>query len=84
MRLGDNVPVWVREKRPPTRAELAAKHVSDGGSMAYGVPPSPSTDAFFKEAPKETELVPVGDTGTFVRLAKETPAVKIAVKRYNA
>jgi hypothetical protein len=27
------LPVWVREKRQPTKAELAAKHFADGGGM---------------------------------------------------
>lgn len=31
MKLGDRAPPWVRERRPPTRAELAAKHLADSG-----------------------------------------------------
>ena len=42
--LAENVPVWVREKRQPTRAELAAKHDADGGGMA---PPASNSYAFF-------------------------------------
>lgn len=87
MKLSDNLPIWAKEKRAPTRAELAAKHVADGGSMAYGVPESatdPTQAAFFEVAAAETELVPVGDTGTFIRQVKEAPTSKINVRRFNS
>jgi hypothetical protein len=29
----DNAPAWVKERRRPTRAELAAKHFADGGTV---------------------------------------------------
>lgn len=46
MKLSNNRPVWVREGRQPTRAELAGKHAADGGGMAPP-PPDPATVAFF-------------------------------------
>lgn len=56
MKLSDNVPVWVREKRQPTREELAAKHFADGGSV--GTPASnPQNDAYFDEIEATTPIV---------------------------
>jgi hypothetical protein len=46
VKLSDNVPPWVRERRQPTRAELAGKHEADGGGMAPP-PPDQTTSAFF-------------------------------------
>lgn len=80
MKLGDNMPIWTREKRAPTRAELAARHFADGGGMGTSRPGNSLPD---DEPASETELVEVGDTGAFIRIAKESPATKIAVKRYN-
>lgn len=78
------MPAWVRERRQPTRAELVGRHVADGGTEYYGVSASAASNAFFSESPAETELVPVGDTGTFVRQPKVAPAAaSIKVKRYN-
>lgn len=39
--LVDGIPPWRREKRQPTRAELAAKHIADGGTESYALPMSP-------------------------------------------
>jgi hypothetical protein len=47
MTLQDSAPAWVRERRKPTRAELAAKHIADGGSVAG---PAPESDTFFTDA----------------------------------
>lgn len=43
--LADGAPAWVREKRQPTKQELAAKHAADGGGM--GAPAADSSYAFF-------------------------------------
>jgi hypothetical protein len=81
MKLGDQVPAWVRERRQPTRAELAAKHAADGGGM--NTSSSLGTDVFDEPLGGEGELVPVGDTGCFVRKPKEASAGKVKVRRFN-
>lgn len=73
MKLGDNVPVWVREKRQPTREELAGKHAADGGGMNTASGNTLPDDA-------ETELVELFP-GTWAY--KPIPAADIKVKRYN-
>jgi hypothetical protein len=47
------LPVWVREKRQPTKAELAAKHFRDGGTVGTAAPPDagPSVPADAKSFP---------------------------------
>ena len=74
----DNAPIWMRENRAPTRAELAAKHFADGGGMA------PSVDNALPADDGETELVRLGDTNIFVRKPKAVPAdTGIKVRRFN-
>jgi hypothetical protein len=53
----DSAPIWVREKRRPTREELAAKHFADGGGMG-APPPDPELDAFWHQD-AETPAAPI-------------------------
>ena len=70
----NGVPIWQREKRSPTRAELAAKHFADGGGVAPSVANSLPED-------DETELVRLGDTNIFVRKPKTVPTTEIKLRK---
>jgi hypothetical protein len=80
--LRDALPAWARERRQPTRAELAAKYFADGGRVASG-----SGNTLPDDEPEGTEfeLVPLSETSPniLVRRPKAVPAQDIKVKRYN-
>lgn len=75
----ENMPIWQREKRQPTRAELADKHAADGGGMGSSVSGNSLPDDVADEDTETVELE--GLPGTFVKRPK-APA-NINVKRYN-
>jgi hypothetical protein len=77
MKLGDNRPIWVREKRAPTRAELAAKHAADGGGSATA-----SGNTLPDDEPGETELHEICP-GTFIRRPKAVPVADIKLRKIN-
>lgn len=81
MKLGGNLPVWIREKRQPTKAELAGKHVADGGGMGTSGPGNTLPDD--EPTGAEYELVPLSESSPniLVRRAKEAPPSTIKIRK---
>ena len=70
----DNMPAWQREKRAPTRKELAEKHFADRG----GMDPGPGNSLPADEPAGEMELAELpGLPGTFVRKPKQDSEIKM-------
>lgn len=69
----NGAPPWMKERRQPTREELAAKHAADGGGMA--LPPGANT------LPDDVPEGPITlSDGTTLAVA---PAAPMEIKRYN-
>jgi hypothetical protein len=78
VRLGDNVPPWVRERRQPTKAELADKHVADGGGMGTASGNSLPDDV----DDSDTETVELS-SGILLQRPKASPASNIKMRKFE-
>lgn len=78
----ENMPVWQREKRQPTRAELADKHAADGGQSSTA---SGNTLPADDPPGTEYETVPLSEASPHILIRRPiaAPATEIKMRKFK-